>query len=62
MLLDTNIECILQSLISLTAPSTRERLVDGITAAERPNPAGFLWNDWEFPMAFLPLMEMSYFT
>ena len=31
------------------------RLVDGITAAERPNPAGLLWNDWEVPMAFLPV-------
>ncbi|MGB1755133.1 MAG: ATP-binding protein, partial [Candidatus Thalassarchaeaceae archaeon] len=31
------------------------RLVDGITAAERPNPAGLLWNDWEVPMAFLPI-------
>lgn len=31
------------------------RLVDGITPAERPNPAGLLWNDWEVPMAFLPI-------
>ena len=31
------------------------RLVDGITAADRPNPAGLLWNDWEVPMAFLPV-------
>ncbi|MEC9120000.1 MAG: AAA domain-containing protein [Candidatus Thermoplasmatota archaeon] len=31
------------------------RLVDGITAAERPNPAGLLWNDWGVPMAFLPV-------
>ena len=31
------------------------RLVDGITATERPNPAGLLWNDWEVPMAFLPV-------
>ncbi len=31
------------------------RLVDGIMAAERPNPAGLLWNDWEVPMAFLPV-------
>lgn len=31
------------------------RLVDGITPAERPNPAGLLWNDWEVPMAFLPV-------
>ncbi|MGB1458704.1 MAG: AAA domain-containing protein [Candidatus Thalassarchaeaceae archaeon] len=31
------------------------RLVDGITAADRPNPVGLLWNDWEVPMAFLPV-------
>ena len=31
------------------------RLVDGITAADRPNPAGLIWNDWEVPMAFLPV-------
>ena len=31
------------------------QLVDGIAAAERPNPAGLLWNDWEVPIAFLPL-------
>ena len=31
------------------------RLVDGIAAADRPNPAGLLWNDWEVPMAFLPV-------
>ena len=31
------------------------RLVDGISAADRPNPAGLLWNDWEVPMAFLPV-------
>ena len=31
------------------------RLVDGIRVADRPNPAGLLWNDWEVPMAFLPV-------
>ena len=31
------------------------RLVDGIDAADRPNPAGLLWNDWEIPIAFLPV-------
>ena len=30
-------------------------LVDGIAAADRPNPAGLLWNDWEVPIAFLPV-------
>jgi len=31
------------------------RLIDGVTAADRPNPAGLLWNDWEVPIAFLPV-------
>ena len=31
------------------------QLVDGIAAADRPNPAGLLWNDWEVPIAFLPV-------
>ena len=31
------------------------RLVDGITTADRPNPAGLVWNDWEVPIAFLPV-------
>ena len=31
------------------------RLIDGIEAAERPAPAGLLWNDWEAPIVFLPL-------
>ncbi|MBD35865.1 MAG: hypothetical protein CL512_03775 [Actinobacteria bacterium] len=37
------------------------RLVDGISKDQRPNPVGFLWNDWEIPMAFLPVKggEMS---
>ena len=30
-------------------------LVDGIDAADRPNPAGLLWNNWEVPIAFLPV-------
>lgn len=31
------------------------RLTDGITAAERPAPAGLLWPDWAHPLAFVPV-------
>ena len=39
-------------------PSARyydNRLENGVTAAERPPPAGFLWPDWERPVAFIPV-------
>ncbi len=39
-------------------PSARfydHRLVDGITAADRPAPAGVLWPDWDRPVAFIPV-------
>ena len=39
-------------------PSSRfynHRLVDGITSAERPAPAGILWPDWDKPVAFVPI-------
>ena len=39
-------------------PSARfyeNRLEDGCTAAQRPPPAGFLWPDWDRPMAFVPI-------
>ena len=39
-------------------PSARfyeNRLEDGCSAAERPPPAGFLWPDWDRPMAFVPI-------
>jgi len=31
------------------------RLQDGVSAADRPTPAGFLWPDWEAPVAFIPI-------
>ena len=31
------------------------RIEDGVTAEERPAPAGFLWPDWEHPVAFVPV-------
>ena len=39
-------------------PSARfyeNRLEDGCTPAQRPPPAGFLWPDWDRPMAFVPV-------
>ena len=39
-------------------PSARfyqNRLEDGCTSSERPAPAGFLWPDWDKPMAFVPV-------
>ena len=39
-------------------PSARfyqNRLEDGCASAERPAPAGFLWPDWDKPMAFVPI-------
>ena len=39
-------------------PSARfyeNRLEDGCTADQRPPPAGFLWPDWDRPMAFVPV-------
>lgn len=39
-------------------PSARfydNRLEDGCLAAERPPAAGFLWPDWDRPMAFVPV-------
>ncbi|MDE0707694.1 MAG: AAA domain-containing protein [Candidatus Poseidoniales archaeon] len=31
------------------------RLEDGITAADRPAPAGFVWPNWDAPVAFIPV-------
>jgi len=31
------------------------RLIDGVDADERPAPTGFLWPDWDRPLAFLPI-------
>jgi len=31
------------------------RLIDAVTAADRPAPDGFLWPDWDRPVAFLPI-------
>ena len=39
-------------------PSARfyeNRLEDGCTSQQRPAPAGFLWPDWDRPMAFIPV-------
>lgn len=39
-------------------PSARfyeNRLEDGCTPDQRPPPAGFLWPDWDHPMAFIPV-------
>jgi regulator of nonsense transcripts 1 len=39
-------------------PSARfyeDRLLDGCTPAERPPAAGFLWPDWDHPVAFVPV-------
>ena len=39
-------------------PSARfyqNRLEDGCEAADRPAPAGFLWPNWDKPMAFVPV-------
>ena len=39
-------------------PSARfydNRLEDGCTPEQRPPPAGFLWPDWDRPMAFVPV-------
>lgn len=39
-------------------PSARfydNRLEDGCSPAQRPPPAGFLWPDWDRPMAFVPV-------
>lgn len=39
-------------------PSARfyeNRLEDGCDASQRPAPAGFLWPDWDHPMAFIPI-------
>ena len=39
-------------------PSARfyeNRLEDGCTSDQRPPPAGFLWPDWDHPMAFIPV-------
>ena len=39
-------------------PSARfydNRLVDGCSAADRPPAAGFLWPDWDKPVAFVPV-------
>ena len=32
-----------------------DRLEDGCSRAERPPPAGFLWPDWDRPVAFVPV-------
>ena len=31
------------------------RLEDGVTAADRPAPAGFVWPNWDAPVAFIPV-------
>ena len=31
------------------------RLQDGVSAADRPAPAGFIWPDWDSPVAFIPI-------
>jgi len=31
------------------------KLEDGITSADRPAPAGFVWPDWDAPVAFIPV-------
>ena len=31
------------------------RLEDGVSAIERPAPAGFIWPDWDAPVAFIPI-------
>ena len=39
-------------------PSARfynHQLTDGVSAADRPAPAGVLWPDWDHPVAFIPL-------
>ncbi len=39
-------------------PSARfydNRLENGVTREERPPPAGFLWPDWDRPVAFVPI-------
>jgi len=39
-------------------PSARfydNRLEDGCTSSDRPAPAGFLWPDWDKPVAFVPV-------
>jgi superfamily I DNA and/or RNA helicase len=39
-------------------PSARfyeNRLEDGCASTDRPAPAGFLWPDWDRPMAFIPI-------
>ena len=67
-LFDRLIACGLQSMMLTTQyrmhpilrefPSARfyeNRLEDGCTADERPPPAGFLWPDWDRPMAFVPV-------
>ena len=38
-------------------PSSRfydGKLDDGCTKSERPPPAGFIWPDWDKPVAFIP--------
>ena len=67
-LFDRLIACGLQSTMLTTQyrmhpilrefPSARfyeNRLDDGCTADQRPPPAGFLWPDWDHPMAFIPI-------
>ena len=67
-LFDRLIACGLKSMMLTTQyrmhpilrefPSARfyeNRLEDGCTSAERPPPAGFLWPDWDRPMAFVPV-------
>lgn len=67
-LFDRLIACGLQSTMLTTQyrmhpilrefPSARfyeNRLDDGCTADQRPPPAGFLWPDWDHPMAFVPI-------
>lgn len=31
------------------------QLLDGVSAEERPAPAGFMWPDWDGPVAFIPI-------
>jgi KaiC/GvpD/RAD55 family RecA-like ATPase len=67
-LFDRLIACGLESMMLTTQyrmhPTLREfpsarfyenRLEDGCTPEQRPPPAGFLWPDWDRPMAFVPV-------
>ncbi len=43
-------------------PSARfyeNRLLDGCVREERPSPAGFLWPNWDKPVAFVPVMGIE---